>query len=65
MRSCSHGLQLPLYSSRITCDIVTVKNAGAKHVNSGRNTAFVILLNTADEIFGWGGLDRFHHFCLR
>ena len=27
--------------------------AEAKHVNTGRNTPFVILLNTADEIFGW------------
>jgi hypothetical protein len=48
MRLCTHGLQLPVHSSRITCDIVIVKNAGA---NSGRNTPFVILMNTADEVF--------------
>ena len=52
MRLYSHGLQLPAHSSRITCDIVIAKKVRrAKLVNSGRNTPFLILLNTADEIF--------------
>jgi len=35
MRLCSHGLQVPVHSSRVTCDSVIVKNAGT---NYSRNT---------------------------